>query len=250
MSQSVWITGASSGIGRALALELAGRGYALALSARRQDALAQLAQEIRSRHPSAVALPLALDVTDPAAVAEALAAAVESLDGLDIVIANAGVGLGGKIGVHDFDNVRRTVETNILGAMATVDAAVRYFRQRGGRGHVVATSSVAAFRGLPGQAAYCASKAAVATYMDALRAELYSTDIAVTTIYPGFIDTPINDMLANRPFLISAEKGAHLIADRIQRRAPKAIVPAWPWAWLRPLMGLIPTRLLAGRGLR
>lgn len=245
MSKSIMITGASSGIGRALALELAGRGYALGLAARREGRLRELAGEIRERHGDGCRVALrGLDVTDHAAVARVLGEFAEALGGLDVVVANAGIGGRGRVGSGDFATARRVIETNVIGAMATVDAATAHLLERGG-GQVVAVSSVAAFRGLPGSSAYSASKAALTTYMEALRAETWQRNIHVTVLHAGYIDTPINDMLHRRPFVIPAARGARLIADLMERKVASAAVPRWPWAAVGPLLRVLPVRLLA-----
>ncbi len=247
MSKNIMITGASSGIGRAVSMEFAARGYGLGLAARRLDALESLRDEILQRHPDTRIAIRPLDVTEYAKVPVTLREIIDELEGLDIVFANAGIGLGGKIGKGEFEAAKRTIETNVLGAMATVEAATEYFRERG-RGHVVATSSVAAFRGLPGNGAYSASKAALSVWMEALRAELYRHPIDVTVLHPGYIDTPINDMLTNRPFLISLERGARIIADRIEGKARNPAVPRWPWAWLARVLAIAPTRFISRMG--
>lgn len=249
MAQTMMITGASSGIGRAVAVEMARRGYDLALTARRQDALEALREEIRSVDPGRRVEVRTLDVTDYDAVPRVLGELAGALGGLDIVFANAGIALGGRIGGDAFGAHRKTVEVNTIGAMATIDAAVAHFRERG-HGHVVATSSVAAFRGLPANSAYSASKAALTTYMEALRAEVYGEDIDVTVLHPGFIDTPLNDSLPNRPFLITLEKGARIICDLIERRVRSSTVPALPWAVVGRLLKVLPTRTLAGMAYR
>jgi short-subunit dehydrogenase len=128
--------------------------------------------------------------------------------------------------------------------MATVDAAVAYFLERGG-GHIVGMSSVVAFRGMPGNAAYCASKAGFKNYLEAVRAEVWRKNIHVTVLHPGYIDTPLNDMLPSRPFLISAEKGAALIADLIEKRAKSKTVPLFPWNMVVPLLRILPTRIIS-----
>ena len=203
MRKTILITGASSGIGRALAYELAGRGYSLGLVARRLDVLELMRDDILSKYPSLSVAAGYLDVTDYPSVPVCIAEMADTLKRLDIVLANAGIGRGESIGGGQFDNAKITIETNLLGAIATVDAAVAYFLKRE-VGHIVATSSVAAFRGLPHSSSYCASKAGLATYLEALRAEVYAKNIDITVFYPGFIDTPLNDMVPNRPFLISA----------------------------------------------
>jgi hypothetical protein len=244
VTRTVLITGASSGIGHALAVELAARGYDLALVARRLEALEQLAQEIRQRHPDRRIELRRLDVTDYDQVPTAVAELATALGGLDVVIANAGVASSGPIGHGHAQADRGVIETNLLGAMATIDAAVALF-QRQGRGQIVAISSVAAFRGLPGSASYSASKAAIATYMDALRAELYDTPIKVTTLYPGYIDTPLNEHIHRRPFLISLDKGAALIADKIERGVKTSTIPTYPWNVLAWILRILPASRLA-----
>ncbi|MGH8453861.1 MAG: SDR family oxidoreductase [Nevskiales bacterium] len=243
-TKTVFITGASSGIGHALALEFAARGYHLGLAARRLDSLARLKQQIAGRHPDCKIEVRALDVLrydDVAAVIEDLA---RSLGRLDIVVAGAGVGSAGRVGNGHFAADRGVIETNVLGAMATMDAAVALFKRQG-NGQVVVISSVAAFRGLPTSASYSASKAAIAVYADAVRAELHRSPIKVTTLYPGYIDTPINQQIKNRPFLISVDKGARIIADLIERGVQESTVPVFPWNLMKYVLRLLPTSLLA-----
>jgi short-subunit dehydrogenase len=244
MAKKILITGASSGIGRALAYELAGRGYALALTARRLDVLEEMRNDLRVKHPDITVAIHPLDVTAYDTVPDVLSACAEGLGGLDIVFANAGIGLGEKVGRGRFDEARRTVETNLLGAMATVDAAVAFFLAQG-HGHVVGTSSVVAYRGMPRGSSYGASKAGFALYLESLRAEVLRKNIQVTVLYPGYIDTPLNDMLKSRPFLISAERGAALIAGMIERRVKSSTVPVWPWRLLGPMLRWLPTSVMA-----
>jgi short-subunit dehydrogenase len=244
MSKSILITGASSGIGKALAYELASRGYRLGLAARRIDLLEEIRKDIQTKSAAPAVAIRPLDVTQYSAVADTIQVMAEALDGLDIVFANAGIGLGEKIGRGRFDEARRTVEVNLLGAMATVDGAVRHFLQKGG-GHVVGISSVVALRGLPHNASYCASKAGMAMYLEALRAEVYKKHVDVTVLYPGYIDTPLNRMLPRRPFVIPAAKAAQIIAGHIEKKTRKAFVPAFPWCFLGPLLKILPTGLVA-----
>ncbi len=244
MAKSIMITGASSGIGKALAYELAGRGYSLALAARRLEVLEVIRDDILSRYPSTKLAIGYLDVTDYQTVSTCIHEMAQALDGLDIVVVNAGIGKGESIGKDQFENAKVTIETNLLGAIATVDAAVAYFFEKGS-GHLVGTCSVAAFRGLPNSSSYCASKAGFATYLEALRAEVYGKDIDITILYPGFIDTPLNDMIPNRPFLISAEKGAAIMARLIEKKAKSSTVPKWPWCLVGWLMKIMPAGIIA-----
>jgi NAD(P)-dependent dehydrogenase (short-subunit alcohol dehydrogenase family) len=244
VAKTAFITGASSGIGRALALELAGRGYDLFLAARRLDELERLRDEIAAADPSRRVEVRQLDVTDDADVAAAIAEAAERLGRCDIVVANAGLGSSGPVGEGRMARDRRVIETNLIGAMATVDAAVAQFRRQGG-GQVVGIASVAGARGLPGSGSYSASKAGLAVYLDSVRAETHREPIKVTTIAPGYIDTPINQDVKSRPFLIDVQKGARITADLIERGAGYSTVPRLPWTVVAPLLRLIPTSWLA-----
>lgn len=244
MTKSILITGASSGIGKAVACEMARRGYSLALASQRVDQLNEVKAEIeRQCDPPAIAVR-GLDVTDYDDVYRAVDELAEAVGGLDIVFANAGVGLGERVGRGDFEKARRTIEVNLIGAIATVDAAAAYFLKKGG-GHIVGTSSVAAFRGMPRSSAYSASKAGFATYLEAVRAELFRKKIDVTILYPGYIDTPLNNMLPNRPFLISVEKGAAIIARLIEKRVKSSTVPVYPWNVIGRLMKILPTGVIS-----
>jgi NAD(P)-dependent dehydrogenase (short-subunit alcohol dehydrogenase family) len=246
VAKTVFITGASSGIGRALALELAGRGYDLFLTARRLDALEQVRADIAGANPARRVEVRQLDVTDDADVATAIAEAAEKLGRCDIVVANAGLGSSPRVGEGGMERNRLIVETNLIGAMATIDAAVALFRRQGG-GQVVGVSSVAGVRGLPGSASYSASKAGVAVYLESVRAETYREPITVTTIAPGYIDTPMNQDMKSRPFLIDVEKGARITADLIERRVGYSTVPRLPWTVAKPLLRVLPTSWLARR---
>jgi NAD(P)-dependent dehydrogenase (short-subunit alcohol dehydrogenase family) len=241
--KTVFITGASSGIGRALALELGRRGHDQFLTARRLDALEELRAEINSADPARRVEVRELDVTDDRDVAAAIAEAAETLGRCDIVVANAGLGNSGWVGEDSVARGRQIVETNLIGAIATIDAAVALFRRQGG-GQIVGMASVAGVRGLPGSASYSASKAGLATYLDAVRAETYNEPISVTTIAPGYIDTPLNQDMKSRPFLIDVDSGARTIADLIERHARYATVPRFPWTVLAPLLRVLPTSVL------
>jgi short-subunit dehydrogenase len=243
LAKTVFITGASSGIGRALALELAGRGYDLFLTARRLDALEQVRADVASRDPARRVEVRQLDVTDDADVASAISEAAGALGRCDIVVANAGVGNSGQVGEGNMEHGRVIVETNLIGAMATIDAAVALFRRQGG-GQIVGITSVAGVRGLPGSSSYSASKAGLSVYLESVRAETHSEPIKVTTIAPGYIDTPINRDMKSRPFLIDVEKGARVTADLIERGVGHAFVPRFPWNVIAPVLRVLPTAWL------
>ncbi|WP_297842584.1 SDR family NAD(P)-dependent oxidoreductase [Pseudomonas sp.] len=243
MSKSVFITGASSGLGRQVASEFASRGYDLALAARQIDVLQTIKSELEERHGVRV-LVYPLDVSDAKQVRDTLNTASAELGKLDIVVANAGLGSDGRIGRIDFANSRQLFEVNVIGACATIDAAITLFKSQG-HGQIVAMSSIASWRGLPGSGAYSASKAAVSVYMEALRAESQGKNLTVTVIYPGYIDTPMNNKLKSRPFLLPLEEGGKRIADAILQRRKRAVIPGYPWLLLRPVLQLMPTALIS-----
>ena len=245
MAKTVFITGASSGVGRALAMELARRGHDLFLTARRLDALERIRADVAAADPARRVEVRRLDVTDDGDVANAVAEAAQKLGRLDIVVANAGIGNSGRVGEGNLERARLIVETDLIGAIATIDAAVALFRRQGGPGQVVGVSSVAGVRGLPGSGSYSASKAGLTTYLESVRAETHGEPVTVTTLAPGYIDTPINQDVKSRPFLIDAEKGARIMADLIERGVGYATVPRLPWTVLAPLMRVLPDSLLA-----
>jgi short-subunit dehydrogenase len=244
MLSTIMITGASSGIGKALAFELAKKGYSLALTARSENLLEEIRNEIVSVHNPPIVVVRPLDVTDYDDVFKAVNEMAHELGGLDIVFANAGIGLGERVGRGDFEKARATIEVNLIGAIATVDAAAAYFLKKG-KGHIVGTSSVAAFRGMPRNSAYSASKAGFSVYLETVRVELLKKNIHVTVLYPGYIDTPLNSMLKRRPFLISAEKGATIIAHLIGKKVKSSTVPVFPWNIVGRVMKILPASMMA-----
>jgi short-subunit dehydrogenase len=244
MGKSIFITGASSGIGFALSYEMAGRGYSVGIAARRFNTLEKIRDELSGRYPDQKFIAKKLDVTEYESIPAVINEVVEELGGLDIAVANAGIGRSEKIGKGKFINASRTIDTNLTGAMATIDAAVSYFLEKG-TGHIVGISSVAGLRGMPGNSAYSVSKAGLSTYFEALRAELYFKKIDVTLLSPGFIDTPINNMLSTRPFVIPVEKGAKIIASMIERKVKFSTIPVLPWNIISFLIKFLPLSIIA-----
>ena len=245
MTRSIFITGASAGIGEALALEFARRGYAVAIAARRLDRLQSLADRLTAAGAQRV-LPVELDVTDHAQVAATLEHAAVELGRLDVVVANAGIAMLTPVGRGRLESVRQTLDTNLLGAIATIESALPILRRQGG-GQVVGITSMAGWRGLAGFGAYSASKAGLHRYLQSLRAEVHREPIVVTELSPGFIDTDLNRGLGERPFLIDVAKGAALMANMIERQVGYRTVPVWPWTLVGPLLKILPTALLAPR---
>jgi len=241
MTQSVLITGATRGLGRGLACEFASRGYRLALTGRSMVDLELLAQELPARVEQVVLRTL--DVSDFDSVAPVLQDCAEIMGGIDIVVANAGIAIAGKAGEGNFAEMRRTIEVNLTGAIATSEAAIELFRQQGG-GQLVGITSVAALRGMPRQSAYSATKAGFSRYLEAVRCETLHEPIQVTELAPGYIDTDINRGLKSRPFVVSAEKGTRIMADLIERQVNFRYVPPWPWALVAQALKVLPLSLL------
>jgi hypothetical protein len=245
LARSIFITGASSGIGEALAVEFAQRGYDIAIAARRADRLEAQANRLRGLGATRV-LPVALDVTDVDGIAGALQRAVTELGRLDIVVVNAGVGYSLPAGKGKFELVRRTLDTDLTGAIATIEHALPLLRAQGG-GQIVGITSIAGVRGMPFMGAYSAAKAGLHRYLQALRAELHQEPIVVTELAPGYIDTDMNRDVANRPFVIPVTKGAAIMARMIERKVGHRYVPMWPWTLVAPILRILPTRFLAQR---
>jgi short-subunit dehydrogenase len=247
MGATVVITGASAGIGRALAVEFARRGYNLGLTARRMGVLEELRDQIVATPGcSGLRVELAsLDVSQEDTVADALRSLFAALGGVDVVLVNAGVNDITRVGQGDLAKESRLIRTNVIGAIATVDASVEHFLARG-RGHVVGITSLASLQPLNEQAAYCASKAAFSMYLKVARLELKGRNIAFTEILPGFVQTDIVEGvdIGQLPFAISSEQAAREIATLVVKRARRGIVPAFPWTLLRPLLGHVPQRLI------
>tara|TARA_R110002072_G_scaffold9584_1_gene46362 strand:+ start:30669 stop:31412 length:744 start_codon:yes stop_codon:yes gene_type:complete len=241
---SIIITGASDGIGKTLAFEMAKRGYHLGLTARRLNKLEEIKAEIGKTYSECKVEVAALDVSNYDEIGPSLDQFKDKLGTIDIVLANAGIARAGKVGKAPWQQHVEVINTNVNGAIVTLSEALRIFKEQG-HGHLVGTSSVAAFRGLPNNAAYSASKAALATFMEGIRAETLNEEIDVTILYPGFIDTAINRDLKSRPFVISVEKGAKLFADLIEAKVHSSTVPKWPWSLLGSFIKVLPTSLIA-----
>lgn len=205
------ITGGSSGIGLALARELAGRGWAVALLARRADLLEQAAAEIGN----SVAIPC--DVTDAAAVEAAVRHAEKALGGpIDLAVANAGVGIPTHATKFKLADADQTIRVNVLGMMNLFAAVIPSMVERQS-GQFAGIASVAGLRGIPTASAYSASKAAMQAFLEASRVELAPYGVGVTIVNPGFVATAMTEKNARMPFLMTAEKAARIIANGIER---------------------------------
>ncbi|MCU0769978.1 MAG: SDR family oxidoreductase [Burkholderiaceae bacterium] len=230
MAKNVFITGASSGIGAALAREFARRGATLGLVARRHEALDALLAELPGRH-----YRYAVDVTDTAALVAAGREFDAATGGADIVIANAGISVGVKTEhFEDLAQFRRVFDTNVLAMAATFHPFIAPMKARG-RGTLAGIASVAGIRGLPGSEAYCASKSAVITYCESLRVEMAKAGVTVVTVSPGFIRTELTAKNPYRmPFLMEAADFAPRAADAIEAGVRYRTIP-----WQMGVVGVV-----------
>lgn len=220
----VFLTGASSGIGEALALDLAKRGAVLGLLARRRELLEEIAAKCE-RHGGRARV-FACDVADERAVADAADSLFEEFGHVDIVVCNAGIGAPKNGKELRPEDVRRVFEINFMGAVNAVSAVLPRMVARGS-GHLVAISSLAGFRGLPRSASYSASKGAMTNFFESLRLDLIGTGVDVTVIQPGFILTPLTANRRNRlPFLMKLDDAIPLFVRAIEKRKRFA---AFPW---------------------
>jgi short-subunit dehydrogenase len=244
-----FITGASSGIGQALALRFARAGYRLSLVARRSDELQAWADaQGWGRERCRV---YRADVADIDSIVSAARQCLTDLGLPDVVVANAGISVGMDTAVRaDLDVLRDTLATNNVGLAATFHPFVSAMAGRGS-GRLVGIASVAAIRGLPGHAAYCASKAAVVAYCESLRGDLRSSGVRVVTLLPGYVDTPLTRQ--NRyamPFLMNPADFADRAFHAIEAGTTYRVIP-WQMGVVAWLLRALPNRwfdrLLAGR---
>lgn len=249
MSRLAFITGASSGIGQALAACYYQAGWQLALVARRTGEIEAWAQSLKL-DPARYQI-YGADVADPASIMGAGKACLQRQGVPDVVIANAGISVGVDTALaEDIEVIARTFATNNVGMAATFQPFVGEMVRRGS-GALVGIGSVAGIRGLPGHGAYCASKAAVISYCESLRGELRPAGVKVVTICPGYIDTPLTRQ--NRygmPFLMQPQQFAEQACRAIERGASYRVIP-WQMGVVAKLLRLLPNplydRLLAGR---
>lgn len=218
------VTGASSGIGGALAVALAKRGAKLGLVARRAEALGEIARAVEAAGSRSLVLPA--DVRDADSLRKAAEKLQSDLGPVDVLIANAGVGPTRNGSDLDAAEVSNVININVVGAANSVAAVIPEMVARG-QGHLVAISSLAGYRGLPKSAAYCASKAAVSAFFESLRIDLEPKGIVVTIIHPGFIKTPLTSgREAQMPFLMELDDAVQKIVRAIEKQKKSY---AFPW---------------------
>ncbi|MEP6900151.1 MAG: SDR family NAD(P)-dependent oxidoreductase [Actinomycetota bacterium] len=221
----VFLTGASSGIGEALAIEIAKRGAILGLLARREEMLRELAEKCEA--VGGKARVFACDVVDAGLVRKSADALREEFGRIDILIANAGIG-GKSKETQSLQpvSVKEVIDINLIGAVNSVHAVLSQMLERGS-GQLVAISSLAGIRGLPKSAAYCASKAGMTALFESVRLDVQDQGVSVTIIQPGFIKTPLTAGRKNKlPFVMELEDAIPLFLKAIENRKKFA---AFPW---------------------
>jgi short-subunit dehydrogenase len=242
MTPLVFITGASSGIGQALALRFYAAGYRLALVARRAELIQRWANAA-GLDPARYSVYSA-DVADIDNIA-AVGAKCMQIQGVpDVVIANAGISIGMDTSVRaDLAVMQRIFATNNVGLAATFHPFLEAMARRGS-GRLVGIGSVAGIRGIPGHGAYCASKAAVIAYCESLRGEMLGTGVRVVTICPGYIDTPLTRQNGySMPFLMPPDAFADAAFQTIEAGGSYKVIP-WQMGWVARVLRLLPDALM------
>ena len=238
MTQIVFITGASSGIGESLARHYASHGYQVGLVARRRDFLDKLAANLQPRP-----MTYALDVRDARALKEAAADFIARFGAPDIVIANAGVSRGTLTEIEDdLKAFQEIMDINVMGMVNTFHCFIAPMRAAG-KGTLVGIASVAGFRGIPGGGAYSASKSAAITYCESLRVELRGSGVSVVTICPGYIRTPMTAVNKFKmPFLIDVDEAVRRFANAIDAKTSFTVIP-WTMGIAARILRIVPNWL-------
>lgn len=242
----VWLTGASTGIGRACALEFLRRGARVAVSARNEEKLNELVREA----PEGRCLALPFDVTDKEANLKAAAQLRAAMGGIDMVFLNAGTWKAMDLKDFSSELFENTMRVNFTGMVYSLEAALPLLYESP-RPHLVGMSSSVAYRGIPRAEAYCASKAAIRAMLQGLRAQLHQHNIPVSIVMPGFVRTPLTDTNDfAMPFIVEPEAAARRIANGIQRHKHEIAFPL-PFITILKAMAMLPssvyTRIMARR---
>ncbi|MEP1385666.1 MAG: SDR family oxidoreductase [Paraglaciecola sp.] len=243
--QNILITGASSGLGKGMAIEFAKKGRNLALCARRLENLENLKQELLSINPDINVFIRQLDVDNHEQVFEVIHGFAEDMGSIDRIIINAGIGKGAPVGTGYFYANKQTAETNFVSALAQCEAAMEVLRSQNA-GHLVTISSMSAIRGARRAiTVYAATKAGLSALTEGIRIDVLNTPIKVTTIHPGFIRTEINEKVKKVPFIVDLETGCQAMVKDIEKEVANSFVPTWPWALFRYLAKIAPLSMLA-----
>lgn len=243
--QNILITGASSGLGKEMAVQFAKMGRNLALCARRVENLEELKSQLETINPNIQVLIKSLDVNDHDQVFEVFKAFKSEMGQLDRVIVNAGMGKGASLGTGYFYANKQTAETNFVAAIAQCEAALEIFRAQNS-GHLVTISSISAVRGFRrAMTVYAATKAAITSLTEGIRIDLLKTPISVSCIHPGFIRSEINEKVKTVPFIVDTQTGVRAMVKAIEKEKAVSYVPNWPWSFVIWLMKIAPLSVMA-----
>jgi len=242
--KNILITGASSGLGKGMAIQFAKQGSNLALCARRLENLESLKAELEQINPTITVIIKTLDVNDHPAVFDVFKQFKAELGNLDRVIINAGMGKGASIGTGYFHANKQTAETNFIAAIAQAEAAMEIFRAQNS-GHLVTISSISAVRGFRrAMTVYAATKAAITSLSEGIRVDVMHTPIKVSCIHPGFIRSEINETVEKVPFIVDTETGCKALVKAINKEKANSFVPNWPWSFLHWILRIVPISTL------
>ncbi len=242
--KNILITGASSGLGKGMAIQFAKQGRNLALCARRLENLESLKTELEQINPRITVIIKSLDVNDHPAVFDVFNQFRSELGSLDRVIINAGMGKGAAIGTGYFHANKQTAETNFIAAIAQAEAAMEILREQNS-GHLVTISSISAVRGFRrAMTVYAATKAAITSLSEGIRIDVMNTPIKVSCIHPGFIRSEINETVEKVPFIVDLETGCKALVKAIDKEKANSFVPNWPWSFLHWALRVAPISML------
>jgi short-subunit dehydrogenase len=241
----ILITGASSGLGRGMAIEFANKGYNLALCARRTERLTELKEQLQEKNPTIQVEVKELDVNHHKMVFKVFKEFAKIFGRLDKVIINAGIRKGASIGTGYFNANKQTAETNFIAALAQAEASMEIFRNQNA-GHLVMISSISAIRGFPrAMTVYSATKAAITSLSEGIRIDTLNTPIKVSCIHPGFIRSEINEKVKKLPFIVDTKTGCRSMVKAIESEKANSYAPSWPWSWLKWIIRIAPLKFLA-----
>ena len=241
MSLNIFITGTSSGIGESLAYYYSQKGYTIGITARRNDRLQTVADKCIELGGKPIVYNI--DVSDKEKCKDAAKDFMSTNKGIDIVIANAGVGGDDNILSGDPSEINSILKINLLGVTNSVIPFIPKMKEQHS-GRIAIISSIASFRGLPHHGGYSASKAALRNLTESWNYTLKPYGISLTTIFPGYIDTEMTkDHKFKMPFLMHSDKASRIIANSIQRKKRKLILP-WQWKFIIPIFRILPRFLI------
>ncbi|NMH59394.1 SDR family oxidoreductase [Alteromonas ponticola] len=244
--KNILITGASSGLGKGMAVEFAKKGRNLALCARRMERLEELKKTLLEINPAITVSIKSLDVNQHDDVFTVFREFQQEMGQLDRMIINAGMGKGASVGTGYFHANKQTAETNFVAALAQAEAAMEIFREQN-VGHLVTISSISAVRGFRrAMTVYAATKAALTSMSEGIRIDVMNTPIKVSCVHPGFIRSEINEKVEKVPFIVDTETGCKALVKAIEKEKANTYVPAWPWAWMHWVLRMVPAKSLRG----